>query len=63
VRPGSRLLVPFGPRKMTGLILRCQDDPPNMATREAFRLIDSEPVLSAELLTFQDATARTSYLW
>ncbi len=50
VRPGSRLMVPFGPRKMTGLILRCHDDRPEVATREALRLIDSEPVLSAELL-------------
>ena len=50
VRPGSRLVVPFGPRKLTGLILRCHDDQPGVATREALRLIDSEPVLSAELL-------------
>src|SRR5437764_13563827 len=50
VRPGSRLVVPFGPRKMTGLILRCHDDRPNVATREALRLIDPEPVLSLELL-------------
>ncbi|HTS24365.1 MAG TPA: primosomal protein N' [Bryobacteraceae bacterium] len=51
VRPGSRVIVPFGPRKLTGLILRCHDDQPNVATREALRLIDSEPVLSAELLS------------
>jgi primosomal protein N' (replication factor Y) len=50
VRPGSRLVVPFGPRKMTGLILRCHDDPPAVATREALRLIDAEPVLDDELL-------------
>jgi primosomal protein N' (replication factor Y) len=50
VRPGSRLIVPFGTRKLTGVILRCHDDPPQMATRDALRLIDNEPVLSAELL-------------
>jgi primosomal protein N' (replication factor Y) len=50
VRPGSRLVVPFGPRKMTGLILRCHDERPGVATRDALRLLDSEPVLSAELL-------------
>src|SRR5215470_18286997 len=50
VKPGSRLLVPFGPRKLTGVILRCHDDAPAVATREALRLIDSEPVLSDELL-------------
>ena len=50
VQPGSRLVVPFGPRKLTGVILRCHDEPPEMATREALRLIDAEPVLSPELL-------------
>src|SRR5437899_8707798 len=50
VRAGSRLVVPFGPRKLTGVILRCHDDQPSLATRDALRLIDSEPVLSAELL-------------
>jgi primosomal protein N' (replication factor Y) len=47
---GSRLIVPFGTRKLTGVILRCHDDPPGVATRDALRLIDSEPVLSAELM-------------
>src|SRR5437764_8584991 len=50
VRPGSRLLVPFGPRKLTGVILRCHDDAPQVATRDALKLFDNDPVLSAELL-------------
>jgi len=50
VRVGSRLVVPFGPRTLTGVILRCHDEPPSLTTRDALRLIDSEPVLSAELL-------------
>ena len=50
VRPGCRILVPFGPRKLTGVILRCHDDPPAVPAREALRLIDSEPVLDAGLL-------------
>jgi primosomal protein N' (replication factor Y) len=49
-RPGSRIVAPFGARRLTGVILRCHDEPPPMAAREALRLIDSEPVLSAELL-------------
>jgi primosomal protein N' (replication factor Y) len=52
VEPGSRLVVPFGPRKLTGVILRCHCDPPSMAAREALRLIDAEPVLDAGLLAF-----------
>jgi primosomal protein N' (replication factor Y) len=49
-RPGSRIVAPFGARRLTGVILRCHDEPPPMAAREALRLIDSEPVLDAELL-------------
>jgi primosomal protein N' (replication factor Y) len=50
VRSGSRIVVPFGPRKLTGVILRCHDEPPQAAAREALRLIDAEPVLDDELL-------------
>ena len=50
VKPGSRLLVPFGTRKLTGVILRCHDDKPQVPTKDAFRLLDAEPVLSPELL-------------
>ncbi|MBV9504639.1 MAG: primosomal protein N' [Acidobacteriia bacterium] len=50
VREGSRVLVPFGARRLTAVILRCHDEPPSMAARPVLRLIDSEPVLNAELL-------------
>ncbi len=50
VQPGSRLVVPFGPRKLTGVILRCHDDAPAVPVRDALRLIDSSPVLDQELL-------------
>ena len=51
VQPGSRLMVPFGSRKLTGVILRCHDERPEAATRDALRLIDAAPVLDAELLS------------
>jgi len=50
VKPGCRLLVPFGSRRLTGVVLRCHDEPPEVATREGLRLIDPEPVLDAELI-------------
>jgi primosomal protein N' (replication factor Y) len=50
VHAGSRIVVPFGARKLTGVILRCHDETPPVPTRDALRLIDSEPVLGAELL-------------
>ena len=51
VKAGCRVIVPFGPRKMTGVALRCHDETPEVTTRDALRLIDSEPVLDAELLS------------
>lgn len=50
VKPGCRLMVPFGPRKMTGVVLRCHDESPAVAARDALRLIDAEPVLDDSLL-------------
>jgi primosomal protein N' (replication factor Y) len=50
VKAGSRILVPFGTRKLTGVILRCHDERPEVAVREAMRLLDAEPVLSEELM-------------
>jgi primosomal protein N' (replication factor Y) len=50
VAPGCRVLAPFGPRRLTGVVLRCHDDPPQMEAREALRLIDAQPVLDEELL-------------
>lgn len=51
VRPGCRVIVPFGVRRLTGVALRCHDDTPAVETRDALRLIDSEPVLDEELLS------------
>jgi primosomal protein N' (replication factor Y) len=50
VRVGCRVVVPFGPRKLTGVVVRVHDEPPGMATREVARLVDAEPVFDAELL-------------
>ncbi len=49
-RAGCRIIVPFGTRKMTGVILRVHNDPPAVATREALRLLDEEPVFEESLL-------------
>jgi len=50
VAPGCRIVVPFGPRRLTGVVLRSHDDPPQVETREALRLLDPQPVLDQELL-------------
>jgi primosomal protein N' (replication factor Y) len=50
VHTGCRVLVPFGTRKLTGVVLRTHDDPPSTATREALKLLDEEPALDEDLL-------------
>ena len=50
VHRGCRVSVPFGARKLTGVVLRVHDERPAMAAREVFKLLDEEPVLSEELL-------------
>ena len=50
VKAGARIIVPFGPRKLTGVALRVHDDVPEMAVKDALRLVDAEPVLDSELI-------------
>ncbi len=51
VKPGARVIAPFGTRKLTGVALRVHDDPPGVPVKDLFRLLDEQPVLSDELLT------------
>ena len=50
VQPGCRVLVPFGTRKLTGVVVKLHDEPPDGVLKEVLRLVDEEPVLDAELL-------------
>jgi primosomal protein N' (replication factor Y) len=50
VKEGCRVLVPFGPRKLTGVVLECHDRQPDIAIRDVLRLIDIEPVIDSELM-------------
>src|SRR5579862_6626926 len=50
VKAGCRVLVPFGPRKLTGVVLERHDRRPDMAVRDVLRLIDPEPVIDSELM-------------
>ena len=47
---GCRVVVPFGPRRLTGVILRCHGTPPESEIKEVMRLLDEQPALSEELL-------------
>src|SRR5580704_8949982 len=50
VQTGSRVLAPFGTRKLTGVVLRTHDEPPAGGIKEVLRLLDEEPVLDEALL-------------
>jgi len=51
VKPGCRVLVPFGARKLTGVVVTTYDDPPDAPLKDVLRLIDEEPVLDTELIS------------
>jgi primosomal protein N' (replication factor Y) (superfamily II helicase) len=51
VAVGCRVLVPFGSRKLTGVVLKVHDDKPEGPLKEVLRLVDEEPVLAADLLS------------
>jgi primosomal protein N' (replication factor Y) len=50
VQPGCRVLVPFGSRKLTGVVLATHSQPPTGPAKEALRLLDQEPALDQGLL-------------
>jgi primosomal protein N' (replication factor Y) len=51
VQRGCRLLVPFGTRKLTGIVLRTYDERPQVETKLALQLLGEEPALDDELLS------------
>jgi primosomal protein N' (replication factor Y) len=50
VQRGVRVLVPFGTRRLTGVVLAVHDKPPDYAVKDALRLLDTEPVLDDHML-------------
>jgi len=51
VAVGCRVLVPFGPRKLTGVVVHLHETAPDGPLKEVLRLVDEEPVLDAALLS------------
>lgn len=50
VRVGCRVLVPFGTRKLAGVVLRLREQAADQEIRPVLSLVDEEPVLDSELL-------------
>jgi len=56
--PGSRVAVPFGPRKLAGFVVALTDAPPAQGrARPIAGLLEREPVLTSELLAFLHAAS------
>ena len=51
MRTGCRLIVPFGSRKLTGVVVNTHETRPSGTIREAFRLLDEVPVLEERLIS------------
>jgi len=50
VKPGSRVVAPFGARKLAGVVLACHSRKPVQPARDVLRLLDEQPALTPELL-------------
>lgn len=51
VQVGCRVIVPFGARKLTGVVVHTHHTAPEVPVKEALRLLDEEPVLEAHLIS------------
>lgn len=50
VQVGSRVIVPFGSRKLTGVVLKTHSERPQQSTRDVIRLLDETPVFDDHLI-------------
>src|ERR1051326_737286 len=50
VQIGCRVFVPFGARKLTGVVLAVHDQAPGVPVKDALRLLDEQPVLDCEMI-------------
>jgi len=58
--PGTRLLVPFGPRKVVGILLAVKKDSdfPAEKLKPVLKVLDPEPVLDSDLMQLLNWAAR-----
>jgi primosomal protein N' (replication factor Y) len=50
VQRGCRISVPFGSRRLTGVVLRVHDNPPEVPARTALQLLDEKPALDESMM-------------
>ncbi len=61
VRPGMRVWVPLKNQMAIGMVVRIHENKPGFETRNIVRVLDSEPVLSNELIRLSDWVHRFYY--
>lgn len=57
-RPGMRVKAPFGPRRLTGIILSIREGAPERPLKPIDALLDAEPVLPPEMIELARWMAR-----
>src|SRR3954447_14514278 len=50
VKRGCRVLVPFGTRRVIGMVLQIHDKEPEQTLRETLSLLDEEPIVEEQLI-------------
>ncbi|HLS07143.1 MAG TPA: primosomal protein N' [Bacillota bacterium] len=50
IKPGMRVIIPFGPRKITGFVVALTNQASVMKLREIVGIVDMTPVLTEELI-------------
>jgi primosomal protein N' (replication factor Y) (superfamily II helicase) len=58
VRAGVRVLCPFGSRRMVGVVVGKREAPPPPKLRALLEVVDDDPVLPADLLSFANDLAQ-----
>ncbi|MEN9839146.1 MAG: hypothetical protein RL177_625, partial [Bacteroidota bacterium] len=61
VMPGMRVHVPVGTRYAIGVVVRVHHEAPEFATKPVRSVLDTEPVLSAELLALTEWVSRATF--
>lgn len=61
VLPGMRVHVPVGTRFAIGVVVRVHESAPAFATKPVRSVLDTEPVLSAELLALTEWVSRATF--
>ncbi len=52
IKIGTRVLVPFGKRNITGIVLELTDSSSVKKVKPVIKILDTEPILSGELISF-----------